>query len=98
VHTRRSSRLRAWIGEDWRIYVAKIAFAPAHTVSPAELSDALREWAGRSARGIVEGIEEAILEREAAAEPRDDIVLLVLRLPARECRWPHPARAADRRG
>jgi integral membrane sensor domain MASE1 len=75
------------------------AFAPAHAVSPAELSEALRACAGRSARGIVEGIEAAILQRDDGAEPRDDIVLLVLRLPAApERRWSHPAPAADPAG
>jgi integral membrane sensor domain MASE1 len=72
------------------------AFAPAHPVSPAELSNALRGCAGRSARGIVEGIEEAILERDDGAEPRDDIVLLVLRLPARPRGPVAPSRAGRR--
>jgi integral membrane sensor domain MASE1 len=56
-------------------------------VSADELSSALRACAGRSARGIVQGIEGAILPSDGA-EPRDDIVLLVLRLPAYDRREP----------
>jgi integral membrane sensor domain MASE1 len=59
------------------------AFAPARVVSPAELNKTLGSLAGRSARDIVRGVGEALLQRDQAAEPRDDIVLLVLRLPAR---------------
>jgi integral membrane sensor domain MASE1 len=59
------------------------AFAPARVVSPAELGETLVPLAGRSAREIVRGLEEALLGRDRAAEPRDDIVLLVLRLPTR---------------
>jgi len=63
-------------------------------VGADELSSALRACAGRSARGIVQGIEGAVLPSDGA-EPRDDIVLLVLRLPSYDRRQPEawlPAR------
>ncbi|MGH2961838.1 MAG: PP2C family protein-serine/threonine phosphatase, partial [Solirubrobacterales bacterium] len=52
-------------------------------VSDAQLHAALRSCAGRNARGIVQGIESAVLPGDGDAKPRDDIVVLALRLPTR---------------
>jgi integral membrane sensor domain MASE1 len=57
---------------------------PGRVVSAAELSVALASCAGQSARGIVHGLERMVLPGDGAAEPRDDIVVLVLRIPALE--------------
>jgi integral membrane sensor domain MASE1 len=57
------------------------AYAPGRLVKRAGLVAALESCAGRSATEIASGIQEAVLVREA--EPRDDIVLLVLRIPER---------------
>jgi integral membrane sensor domain MASE1 len=58
------------------------AYAPGRLVKRAGLVAALESCAGRSATEIASGIQEAVLGvREA--EPRDDIVLLVLRIPER---------------
>ncbi len=57
------------------------AYAPRRFVSPNELHAALRSCAGRSAAGIVRGVQEATLE-PGTGEPRDDILLLVVRVPA----------------
>ncbi|MGH2950418.1 MAG: PP2C family protein-serine/threonine phosphatase, partial [Solirubrobacterales bacterium] len=56
------------------------AYAPGRIVSPDELASALRSCAGRDAKQIVSAVGHAILD-PAAAEPRDDILLLVLRVP-----------------
>jgi phosphoserine phosphatase RsbU/P len=63
------------------------AYAPGHTVGPAELSATVRSSAGRSAQGIVERIARAVLH-EGGDRPRDDILVLAIRLPelAREPR------------
>jgi serine phosphatase RsbU (regulator of sigma subunit) len=55
------------------------AYAPDRVVPPAELVAALESSAGRSARGIATGIQERLLD-DRAREPRDDIVVLVLRV------------------
>jgi len=56
------------------------AYAPGHTVGPAELSATVRSSAGRSAQGIVERIARAVLH-EDGDRPRDDILVLAIRLP-----------------
>jgi hypothetical protein len=53
-------------------------------VSAAELSVALASCAGEGARGIVQGLARMVLPGDGATEPRDDIVVLVLRIPALE--------------
>jgi integral membrane sensor domain MASE1 len=58
------------------------AYAPGHIVSPAELNATVRSSAGRSAQGIVERVAHAVLH-EDADKPRDDIILLVIRMPGR---------------
>lgn len=58
------------------------AYAPDRIVKPAELAAALRSCAGRSASEIATGIQEAVLD-EGGTEPRDDIIVLVLRVPNR---------------
>jgi integral membrane sensor domain MASE1 len=57
-------------------------------VSAEQLSAALRACAGRSAQGIVQGIENAVLPSDGPVAPRDDIVLLVVRLPSYDRRQP----------
>jgi integral membrane sensor domain MASE1 len=58
------------------------AYAPERIVQSAELAAALRRCAGRSATEIKSGLEDAVL-RSGTTEFRDDIVVLVLRLPDR---------------
>ena len=58
------------------------AYAPGHPVSPAELNATVRSSAGRSAQGIVDRIVGAVLHDDGA-KPRDDILVLAIRLPAR---------------
>jgi len=55
------------------------AYAPGRIVKRAGLVAALESCAGRSATEIAQGLQEAILGAHEA-EPRDDIVLLVLRV------------------
>jgi integral membrane sensor domain MASE1 len=57
------------------------AYAPGRIVKRAGLVAALESFAGRSATEIASGIQEAVLGDRA--EPRDDIVLLVLRVQER---------------
>jgi integral membrane sensor domain MASE1 len=57
------------------------AYAPARIVKRAGLIAALESCAGRNATEIASGVQNAVLGT-AEAEPRDDIVLLVLRVPA----------------
>jgi integral membrane sensor domain MASE1 len=57
-------------------------------VSAEQLSAALQACAGRSAQGIVQGIESAVLPGNGPVAPRDDIVLLVLRLPTHDRHQP----------
>jgi len=64
------------------------AYAPGRIVKRAGLVAALESCAGRSATEIASGIQEAVLG-VVEAEPRDDIVLLVLRIPERRA-GPHP--------
>ena len=64
------------------------AYAPGRIVKRAGLVAALESCAGRSATEIASGIREAVLG-VVEAEPRDDIVLLVLRIPERRA-GPHP--------
>jgi integral membrane sensor domain MASE1 len=70
------------------------AYAPGYIVSPAELNATVRSSAGRSAGGIVERIAHAVLH-EHGAKPRDDILLLVIRMPGQRR---EPPRAWLRRG
>ena len=58
------------------------AYAPGRLVKRAGLVAALESCAGRSATEIASGIQEAVLGVHQD-EPRDDIVLLVLRIPER---------------
>jgi serine phosphatase RsbU (regulator of sigma subunit) len=58
------------------------AYAPGRIVKRASLVAALESCAGQSASEIASGIQQAALGR-GHAEPRDDIVLLVLRVPER---------------
>jgi integral membrane sensor domain MASE1 len=58
------------------------AYAPGRIVKRAGLVAALESCAGRSATEIATGLQEAVLGARKA-EPRDDIVLLVLRVQER---------------
>jgi serine phosphatase RsbU (regulator of sigma subunit) len=58
------------------------AYAPGRIVKRASLVSALASCAGRSASEIASGLHETLLGR-SQAEPRDDVVLLVLRIPER---------------
>jgi serine phosphatase RsbU (regulator of sigma subunit) len=59
------------------------AYAPGRIVAPDELAAALRSCVGRDAAGIVEGVISAVLD-PGVAQPRDDILLLVLRVSERD--------------
>ena len=61
------------------------AYAPGRIVKRAGLVAALESCARRSATEIASGLQEAVLGG-GAGEPRDDIVLLVLRVPERRAR------------
>jgi integral membrane sensor domain MASE1 len=56
------------------------AYAPERIVSQAELAAALESCAGMSAAGIASGIQEVVLDGGDRG-PRDDITILVLRIP-----------------
>ena len=56
------------------------AYAPRRIVTPDELAATLRSCSGRSAAGIATGLRDSVLDA-AAGEPRDDILLFVLRVP-----------------
>ena len=56
------------------------AYAPAKTVTPADLAAALKPHAGGSATEIIEAASRAALPAQDGRRPRDDILLLVLRL------------------
>jgi integral membrane sensor domain MASE1 len=57
------------------------AYAPRHTLAPAELESLLRSCIGRSADETAERVSRAVLDLgRSAAEPRDDIALVVLRI------------------
>jgi serine phosphatase RsbU (regulator of sigma subunit) len=56
------------------------AHAPSHVVSLQELAIALRDCAGRDASEIARGLTRAVVDSDAG-EPRDDILLFVLRIP-----------------
>jgi len=58
------------------------AYAPSRIVKRAGLMEALESCVGRSAEKIASGLQEAVVGT-AGAEPRDDIVLLVLRVQQR---------------
>jgi integral membrane sensor domain MASE1 len=58
------------------------AYAPGRIVKRAGLVAALESYAGRSAAEIARGLHEAVLGAREA-EPRDDIVLFVLRVQQR---------------
>jgi integral membrane sensor domain MASE1 len=66
------------------------AYAPGRIVKRAGLVAALESCAGRSASEIASGLHEAALGGRTNAEPRDDIVLLVLRVPERRAAAPNP--------
>jgi integral membrane sensor domain MASE1/anti-sigma regulatory factor (Ser/Thr protein kinase) len=57
------------------------AYAPERIVSPADLAAALASSAGRPAPEIARNVALTLLD-ENDGEPRDDIALLVLRIPA----------------
>ena len=59
------------------------AYAPGRIVKRAGLVAALESCAGQSATEIASGLHEAALGGGGNAEPRDDVVLLVLRVPER---------------
>ena len=68
------------------------AHAPSHVVSLQELAIALRDCAGQGASEIARGLTRAVIDPRAG-EPRDDILLFVLRIPpTREPRATAPAR------
>jgi serine phosphatase RsbU (regulator of sigma subunit) len=68
------------------------AHAPNHVVSLQELAIALRDCAGRNASEIARGLTRSVLD-PYAGEPRDDILLFVLRIPpTREPRASAPTR------
>jgi len=69
---------------------------PSRVVSEEELSVALRSCAGLSAGGIVQGLESAVLPGDDSVEPRDDLVLLALRLPSHDRREPEAWLRASR--
>jgi serine phosphatase RsbU (regulator of sigma subunit) len=56
------------------------AFAPHRVVSPDDLAVALQPHAGGTATEIIEAASHAAVPPEAHRSPRDDILLLVLRL------------------
>jgi integral membrane sensor domain MASE1/serine phosphatase RsbU (regulator of sigma subunit) len=56
------------------------AFAPHRVVSPDDLAVALQPYAGGTATEIIEAASHAAVPPEAHRSPRDDILLLVLRL------------------
>jgi integral membrane sensor domain MASE1 len=57
------------------------AYAPARLVYPVDIANALRECAGGTASEIVQGVQRTILADDEG-EPRDDVLLFVLRVPA----------------
>ena len=59
------------------------AYAPGRIVKRAGLVAALESCAGQSATEIASGLHDAALGGGGNAEPRDDVVLLVLRVPER---------------
>jgi integral membrane sensor domain MASE1/serine phosphatase RsbU (regulator of sigma subunit) len=58
------------------------AYAPDRIVAPAELVAALESCNGGNAREIADGVEARLID-EPGPEARDDIVILVLRVPSR---------------
>ncbi|HSF03716.1 MAG TPA: MASE1 domain-containing protein [Solirubrobacterales bacterium] len=66
------------------------AYAPGRIVKRAGLVAALESCVGQSATEIASGLHEAALGGSGNAEPRDDIVLLVLRVPERRAAPPNP--------
>jgi serine phosphatase RsbU (regulator of sigma subunit) len=61
------------------------AYAPERIVSQEELVVALGRYAGRAAATIAAGVQGIVLNgrAESGREPRDDITILVLRVPER---------------
>jgi serine phosphatase RsbU (regulator of sigma subunit) len=57
------------------------AYAPERIVGEKELADAVQACAGRNATAIAAGLRHALLDDANGREPRDDIVLLVIRVP-----------------
>jgi integral membrane sensor domain MASE1 len=55
------------------------AYAPAHTLAPADVESLLASCAGMSAGDIAERVSRAVLDL-GHSEPRDDIALVVLRI------------------
>jgi integral membrane sensor domain MASE1 len=66
------------------------AYAPGRIVKRAGLVAALESCAGLSASEIASGLHDAALGGHTNAEPRDDVVLLVLRVPERRSAAPNP--------
>jgi serine phosphatase RsbU (regulator of sigma subunit) len=58
------------------------AYAPDRIVTEEQLINALADFAGRDAREIASGIQDAVLA-DRAADPRDDLTVMVLRVPQR---------------
>jgi serine phosphatase RsbU (regulator of sigma subunit) len=56
------------------------AFAPRRVVSPDDLAMALRSYGGDTATEIVEAASRTAVPEEADTPPRDDILLLVMRV------------------
>jgi phosphoserine phosphatase RsbU/P len=67
------------------------AYAPDRVIPPAELLRALESCSGRSAEGIAAGIQDALLDG-GPRRPRDDIVVVVLRVPPTQSVGASPSR------
>jgi integral membrane sensor domain MASE1 len=66
------------------------AYAPGRIVKRAGLVAALESCVGLTASEIASGLHEAALGGHVNAEPRDDIVVLILRVPERRTAAPNP--------
>jgi serine phosphatase RsbU (regulator of sigma subunit) len=58
------------------------AYAPDRIVTEEQLITSLEGLAGRTAREIASGIQDAVLSG-GPGDPRDDIVVMVMRVPGR---------------
>jgi serine phosphatase RsbU (regulator of sigma subunit) len=57
------------------------AYAPRHTLAPADIESLLRSCIGRSADETAEHVSRAVLDlSRSGPQPRDDIALVVLRI------------------
>jgi serine phosphatase RsbU (regulator of sigma subunit)/anti-sigma regulatory factor (Ser/Thr protein kinase) len=72
------------------------AYAPALSLTPGDLVAVLESCTHRGATAIAEAMRSAVLDL-AQSEPRDDIALLVLRVPERSPLATHEVRATLRR-